>query len=278
MSLDPTLKKILVRTAYIIGSLLAILILFIWPPIGEHHKTLIGIWQFVVTLAIIWFNIRKLAKPIQLVTIGMYLFLFAVMMFWYKTEPFPRWFYNFPSLWGQFCNYRMMRILCCIGFILLASILPIFLKSTDAPKFTKFGTIWIWATILMLDFAAAMPNIYYSDQMADRLYIGYRKVHGGRIPIYAIGNKDCPMYSVLLPQDSVYTDEQHYLARLYERQENLLIQPETRDTIWIESDGAWWKLNRQTIVENDTGRLMCWQWQYSAWHKIKELFTNDNKK
>ena len=101
MPLNPTLKNALVRATYIVGSLLAVLILFIWSPIGEHHKTLTGIWQFVITLAIIWFNIRKLAKPIQLVTIGMYLFLFAVMMFWYKTEPFPRWFYDFPSLWAS---------------------------------------------------------------------------------------------------------------------------------------------------------------------------------
>lgn len=172
MPLNPTLKNALVRATYIVGSLLAVLILFIWSPIGEHHKTLTGIWQFVITLAIIWFNIRKLAKPIQLVTIGMYLFLFAVMMFWYKTEPFPRWFYDFPSLWGQSCNYRMMRILCCIGFILLASILPIFLKSTDAPRLAKFGTIWIWTAILILDFAAAMPNIYFTEEQADKLYMG----------------------------------------------------------------------------------------------------------
>ena len=166
MPLNPTLKNALVRAAYIVGSLLAVLILFIWSPIGDHHKTLTGIWQFVITLAIIWFNIRKLAKPIKLVRIGMYLFLFAVMMFWYKTEPFPRWFYDFPSLWGQSCNYRMMRILCCIGFILLASILPIFLKSTDAPRLAKFGTIWIWTAILILDFAAAMPNIYFTEERA----------------------------------------------------------------------------------------------------------------
>lgn len=171
MTLNPTLKKIHVRTAYIVGSLLAVLILFIWSPIGEHHKTLTGIWQFVITLAIIWFNIRKWAKPIQLVTIGMYLFLFAVMMFWYKAEPFPRWFYDSSDadIGIQLYNYRMMRILCCFGFILLASVLPIFFRTSQASYLAPFGKIWIWATILMLDFAVAMPNIYYTDQMADRL-------------------------------------------------------------------------------------------------------------
>ena len=56
MPLNPTLKNALVRATYIVGSLLAVLILFIWSPIGEHHKTLTGIWQFVITLAIIWLN------------------------------------------------------------------------------------------------------------------------------------------------------------------------------------------------------------------------------
>lgn len=274
MPLNPTLKNALVRATYIVGSLLAVLILFIWSPIGEHHKTLTGIWQFVITLAIIWFNIRKLAKPIQLVTIGMYLFLFAVMMFWYKTEPFPRWFYDFPSLWGQSCNYRMMRILCCIGFILLASILPIFLKSTDAPRLAKFGTIWIWATILMLDFAAAMPNIYFTEEQADKLYMGCRKMGTAYkyAPIYAVGIGD--YFNVLLPQDSVCSSPEYYLKVHYERHGNLLIQPETRDTIWIEKGGVWRFRNHQTI-ENNTSCQMRWQWQYYAWHKIKGLFCKD---
>ena len=260
MPLNPTLKNALVRAAYIVGSLLAVLILFIWSPIGEHHKTLTGIWQFVITLAIIWFNIRKLAKPIQLVTIGMYLFLFAVMMFWYKTEPFPRWFYDFPSLWGQSCNYRMMRILCCIGFILLASILPIFLKSTDAPRLAKFGTIWIWTAILILDFAAAMPNIYFTEEQADKLYMGRKMGTAYKYaPIYAVGIGD--YFNVFLPQDSVCSSPEHYLKVHYERHGNLLIQPETRDTIWIEKGGVWRFRNHQTI-ENNTSCQMRWQWQY----------------
>ena len=97
MPLNPTLKNALVRATYIVGSLLAFLILFIWPPIGEHHKTLIGIWQFVITLAIIWFNIRKLAKPIRLSIIGTYLFFFAILIFLYKVEPFPKWINDFTS-------------------------------------------------------------------------------------------------------------------------------------------------------------------------------------
>ncbi|WP_302576479.1 hypothetical protein, partial [Alistipes finegoldii] len=60
----------------------------------------------------------------------------------------------------------------------------------------------------------------------------------------------------------------------YERHGDLLIQPETRDTIWIEKGGAQLNPNRQTI-ENNTSCLMRWQWQYYAWHKIKGLFCKE---
>lgn len=168
----------------------------------------------------------------------------------------------------------MMRILCCIGFILLASILPIFLKSTDAPRLAKFGTIWIWTAILILDFAAAMPNIYFTEEQADKLYMGCRKMETAYkyAPIYAVGIGD--YFNVLLPQDSVCSSPEHYLKVHYERHGNLLIQPETRDTIWIEKGGVWRFRNHQTI-ENNTSCQMRWQWQYYAWHKIKGLFCKD---
>ncbi|HIW87295.1 MAG TPA: hypothetical protein IAC47_03355 [Candidatus Onthomorpha intestinigallinarum] len=284
MPLNPTLKNVFIRTLNIVVSPIAYWMLYrvlflIWPSL-EIHNTIDGIWQFAVALAVIWFNIRKLAKPIQLVTIGMYLFLFAVMMFWYKTEPFLMWFYDSSDaspIWIQSCNYRMMRILCCFGFILLASVLPIFFRTSQASYLAPFGKIWIWATILMLDFAAAMPNIYFSEQQADKLYMGFRKMGDTYkyAPIYAIGNTY--YCDVLIPQDSVHTSSEHYLKVYYERHGNLLIQPETRDTIWIEKGGVWANPNRQTI-ENNTSCLMRWQWQYYAWHKVKGLFCkNENE-
>lgn len=75
------------------------------------------------------------------------------------------------------------------------------------------------------------------------------------------------MHSVLLPQDSVCSSPEHYLKVHYERHGNLLIQPETRDTIWIEKGGVWVNPDRQTI-ESNTSCQMRWQWQYYAWHKI----------
>jgi len=78
MPLNPALKKILVRTAYIVGSLLLYLLLFnrpflFWMEWGYYgdesycnHYTFSGLWQFATALAIIWLNIRKLAKPIRL--------------------------------------------------------------------------------------------------------------------------------------------------------------------------------------------------------------------
>ena len=55
-------------------------------------------------------------------------------------------------------------------------------------------------------------------------------------PIYAVGNTYC--CDVLIPQDSVYTFPEHYLKVYYERHGDLLIQPETRDTIWVVEGGA----------------------------------------
>ena len=289
MSLNPTLKSILIRTAYIVGSLLLYLLLFnrpflFWMEWGYYgtesyfnHYTLSGIWQFAIALTIIWLNIRKLAKPIRLSVIGTYLFFFAIIIFWYKVESFP-FSFDFISDDSGFSfhrdNYRILRIFYCLGFILLTSILPVFLKSTDASKLAKFGIVWIWTAILILDFAAAMPNIYFTEQQADKLYMGFRKM--GTVykyaPIYAVGTGD--YFNVLIPQDSVYTSSEHYLKVYYERHGDLLIQPETRDTIWIEKGGVWANPNRQTI-ENNTSCQMRWQWQYYAWHKIKGLFCKE---
>ena len=289
MPLNPALKKILVRTAYIVGSLLLYLLLFnrpflFWMEWGYYgdesycnHYTFSGLWQFAIALAIIWLNIRKLAKPIRLSVIGTYLFFFAIIIFWYKVESFP-FSFDFISDDCGFSfhkgNYRILRIFYCLGFILLASILPIFFKSTAMPQLAKFGKIWIWTAILILDFAAAMPNIYFSEQQADKLYMGFREM--GTVykyaPIYAVGTGD--YFNVLIPQDSVYTSSEHYLKVYYERHGDLLIQPETRDTIWIEKGGVRLNPNRQTI-ENNTSCLMRWQWQYYAWHKIKGLFCKE---
>ena len=60
MTLNPTLKSILVRTLYIVVSPIAYWVLYrvlflIWPSL-EMHTTIDGVWMFAVALAIIWFN------------------------------------------------------------------------------------------------------------------------------------------------------------------------------------------------------------------------------
>lgn len=276
MFLNPTLKSILVRTAYIVVSPIAYYVLYrvlflIWPSL-EMHNTFAGIWAFSIAFIIIWFNIRKLAKPIRLLTIGSYLLVFAVIIFWNKTGDMST--LGLSDYDNQISNYFMARIFTCLGFILIASLLPVFLKSTNAPKLTKFGKVWIWTAILILDFTSAMPNIYFTEHQSDRLYMGCRKMGDTYkyAPIYAIGNTY--YCDVLIPQDSVYTSPEHYLKVYYERHGNLLIQPETRDTIWIEKGGVRSNPNRQTI-ENNTSCQMRWQWQYYAWRKVKEVFCKE---
>lgn len=279
MPLNPTLKNVLIRILCIAVSPIAYYVLFrilflVWPSL-EAHNTVAGIWDFTVALTIIWLNIRKLAKPIQLITIGSYLLVFAGLMFWHKTGDMSILGLDGSGPYSQFHNYRMSRILCCLAFILLASILPIFLKSATTPKLRRFGIVWAWTSILILDFVAAMPNIYFSVSYADRLYSGYRKI--GDIykyaPMYAIESGDFQgnYFDVFIPQDSICATPEHYLKVYYERHGDLLIQPETRDTIWIEKGGVRPNADYQTI-ENNTSCQMRWQWQYYAWHKIKGLF------
>ena len=273
MPLNPTLKNVLVRTAYIVGSLLACLILFIGSPTEEHHKTLTGIWQFAVALAVIWFNIRKLAKPIQLITIGSYLLVFAGLMCWYKIEALPTLFDFIPDDCGFFTqqsNYRIWRIFCCIGFILLASMLSIFLKSVEMPKLKRFGKIWIWTAILTLDFVAAMPNIYFTEDNSYRLYEGTLRAERHGVAIYAFANGD--HFVVFLPQDSIHLSG-NYRQTYYIRHGNLLIQPDVQDTILLKKGGV--TPHESPTLECRTSCLIRWQWQYYAWHKIKGLFCKD---
>lgn len=177
MTLNPTLKSILVRTLYIVVSPIAYWVLYrvlflIWPSL-EMHTTIDGVWMFAVALAIIWFNVCKLAKPIQLITIGTYLFVFAGLIFWYKTDDIS--VLGIGENDSILSNYLMARLFLCLGFILLASILPIFLKSTDVPNFAKFGKVWIWTAILILDFVAAMPNIYFqSNRLINYIWVSVK--------------------------------------------------------------------------------------------------------
>lgn len=150
MTLNSTLKSILVRTLYIVVSPIAYWVLYrvlflIWPSL-EMHNTIDGVWMFAVALAIIWFNIYKLAKPIQLITIGTYLFVFAGLIFWYKTDDIS--VLGIGENDSILSNYLMARLFLCLGFILLASVLPIFLKSTDVPNLPSFGKVWIWTASL----------------------------------------------------------------------------------------------------------------------------------
>lgn len=177
MTLNSTLKSILVRTLYIVVSPIAYWVLYrvlflIWPSL-EMHNTIDGVWMFAVALAIIWFNIYKLAKPIQLITIGTYLFVFAGLIFWYKTDDIS--VLGIGENDSILSNYLMARLFLCLGFILLASVLPIFLKSTDVPNFAKFGKVWIWTAILILDFVAAMPNIYFqSNRLINYIWVSVK--------------------------------------------------------------------------------------------------------
>ena len=94
-------------------------------------------------------------------------------------------------------------------------------------------------------------------------------------PIYAVETgRYSYFFDVFIPQDSISSSHEYYLKVAYLRQDNLLIQPKTLDTIWIEKGVVRTNPDRQTI-ENNTSCQMRWQWPYYIWHKIKELFCKE---
>lgn len=258
MIINPTLKRILQIVTYIVGSLFLYVVLLCCGGVFLPTTTL-SIGQFVIPVVIIWFNIRNLSKPIQLSIIGAYLLAIAGIMLGRKIAGGYDWSFH-----------------CSVGFILVTPILTIFLQSAMVKKLERFSKIWIWTSILILDFVIAMPNIYFTDDMSDKLYVGSRKIEDDILPIYAIENPQYSYnFSVLLPKKIVYNSEshcfeRHYMQKFYHRyHDNLLIQ--NNDTIYIKKRDATLDPSLQTI-ENNTRCLMRWQWQYYAWHKIKGLF------
>lgn len=254
--------RMFVLVTYIVGSLFLYVVLLCCGAVFLPITTL-SIGQFIIPVVIIWFNIRNLSKPIQLSIIGAYLLAIAGIMLGSKMAGGYDWSFH-----------------CSVGFILVTPILTIFLQSAMAKKLERFSKIWIWTSILIFDFVIAMPNIYFTDNMSDKLYVGSQKIEDDILPIYAIDERFQYSYynfSVLLPQKIVYNSEnhcfeRHYIQKFYHRyHDNLLIQK--NDTIYIKKRDAILNPSHQTI-ENNTSCLMRWQWQYYAWQKIKGAFQN----
>lgn len=257
MIINPTLKKIFVKIAFIAGSLFLYVVLLccggIFLPV-----TMLSIGQFVIAAVIIWLNIRKLSKSLQLCIIGAYLLVTAGIILKVKTAGGYDWSFY-----------------CSVGFILFAPILSIFLQSVTAKKLEHFSKIWIGISILIWDFVIAMPNIYFTDDMSDKLYVGFRKIENDVLPIYAIEKSQYIYnFSVLQPQELIYNInnqrfERKYIQTFYQRgYDNLLIG--NNDTIYIKKCKATLNPSYQTI-ENNTSCLIRKQWQYYVWHKIKKV-------
>lgn len=272
MKLTPILKNVLVRTAYIVISPIIYYVLYhflflIWI-LQEFHITIIGIGTFFIALTVIWFNIRKLAKPIRQLFIALFVLVSASVVFWYKVEHLS---------WSTYHNVHVYMPLC---FVLLASLLPIFLRNLRAERFSISGKNALWIAVLWLDFAVAMPTVWFADEATYGIYMGRTpaaETFSNRYwPVYGFakttfwGFNDTADICVLTPADSTASN---YRSTFYRHTwgSDILVDTLARDTIWLRERGEYYDPNRKTMENIEQMRLRR-QWQYNVWQKIKGAF------
>lgn len=267
MKLNPTLKDILVRIGCLAGSLFAYV--FVVNQLHFSHYTLCGITLFSVALLLIVFNLRPLARPIRQLFIALFVLAFASVVFWHKVEYLP---------WPM---YRNMLVYTPLGFVLLASLLPIFLRRVQAVRLAGCGKAMLWAAVLWLDFAAAFPNVAFSELDAEGAYMGVvhvdnpDKTHEVPLRTFAFAHQKwglsaAEQVDVLIPADP---EGKLYECRRYLRDRNCdyLVDTLARDTIWICERGVRYTPNRKTM-ENIELAALRHQWQYAMWHYVKKRF------
>ena len=238
---------------------------------GYYHLTIRGVSHFVLTLAIVMFNVRRLARPVRQIAVALLVATFAAVMMRYKVEYLQWW------------RYREIRIV--LGFVFVAmsavaSLLPR-LRDMQGIRLARAGKISLLAAVLMLDFAAAFPNVTFSEYDSEGIYMGYAKAETGpdksrrkslRTFGYAgqywNGFNDIEDIQVLTPIDA---EGRMYESRIYCHawDSDYMVDTLTRDTIWLH--GMWSQPDHKSMVNIELAALRH-QWQYDMWHRLKRFF------
>ena len=276
--MNPNLKNILIRSGCVIGSLCAYLFLTYRIDhlrIGDEYneyQILCDILDFAVPLLLVWLNLRPLAKPIRQIVVGIFVLTYASIRFWSKVE-FVSW---------QSCHDTLFFV--TLGFVLLSSLLPIFLRKLRAERLAGCGKMTLWAAVLWLDFVAAMPKVRFADEATAGIYMGRIRAtdtSSNRYwPVYAFartdfwGFNDTEDVYVMTPADSTASN---YRSTVYRHTwgSDMLVDTLACDTIWLRARGVYYDPNRRTMENIEQIRLRG-QWQYNAWQKIKRLFNTAN--
>lgn len=273
MKLNPPLKNALIRTGCIVGSLAAYIIIMRYlghlefEADYEWQFSLYAIVRFVVPLLLVWLNVRKLAKPVRLGFTALFVLTYAATIFWQKAE---------PVAWNR---YFTNLVIVGLVFVTLATLLPIWLRNVQAERLSKFSKVLMWTAVLLMDFAVAMPEIWYYDSWTDGVYVGSNIVdksasHSMKLPVYGFASET--LWDVLGSVDiNVMTPDSlgAYTSRVYRHawETNYMVDTLARDTIWIYEYDMRYDPDRKTMTNIELMHLHR-HWQYRMWHRLKWFF------
>lgn len=275
--MKPTLKSVLIRVLKIAASVVASIVAFTFimtlvNKIRYPGTTLWGVLLFVVTLTIILVNMRRVIQPIKLSAVALYIAAVAAIIMWHKLE---------YTWWGP---YRRMLIIPSLIAVPLSAFMPL-LRGVKAERFARAGKISLLAAVLMINFAAAFPNVSFTEYDSEGMYMGIINVEaspdsprGKRLRTFGYagqrwyGFNDIEDIQVLTPVDA---EGRMYESRTYRHawDSDYMVDTLTRDTIWLH--GMWSKPGHRSM-ENIELAALRHQWQYDMWHRLKQFFNKDN--
>ena len=287
MTLNPTLKSILVRTAYIVGSLTIYYIAYnycldyldfhYWSDGGliDGHPTLRYTLLMMAAAILIWVNIRKLSRPNIRLYFSAFLLGLGLLIGAWKVGAF--YLYSEHVL----LRHIDLEILFHFGWfsVLISSIFPIFFVKQKNAKLDRGSKIGLLIVVLLFDFTIAMPNIFGDEIMEARIY--------GNENCYLIQNGEewsCHLLSVTNPDDKIWTDSVVMRTIQYFPKDNSWWVADNGDSIRIEStkvyhsnlqiihsNGKSYQVRTLGYAETEYGNC----WQSNIWHKIKGLFCKE---
>ena len=227
----------------------------------DNHATIRGILHFVLTLAIVLVNTRRLARPIRRITMALLIAAFAVVVMRYKVE--------YMSL----AQYREVRIIVGLVFVVVSAVELLFpiLRREQPGWLARTGKLMLLAAVLMLDFAAAFPNVAFAESDSEGVYISLTRNADKRLlQTYAFTvdrDNTFEKVNVLTPTDSIGLT---YKCAVYQHYMNddFMVDTLARDTIWLH--GIWSKPGRKSMGNIELSALRH-QWQYDMWHRLKRM-------
>lgn len=283
MSLNPALKKILVRTAYIVGSLTIYYIAYYcidyldfhyWSDGGliDGHPTLRYTLLMIASAILIWVNIHKLSCPNIRLYYSAFLLGLGLLIGAWKVGAF--YLYSEHVL----LRHIYVGMLFYFGWfsVLISSIFSIFFAKRENAKFDRGSKICFLIVVLLFDFTIAMPNIFGDETMEVKIY--------GNENCYLIREGEewcCRLLTVTNPDDKIWTDSVVMRTIQYFPRDNSWWVADNGDSIRIEntkvyhsnlqiihSNGKSYQVRTLGYAKTEYGNC----WQYNAWRKIKGLF------